>query len=250
MEFLIGRRAKALSCVAALALASASFGAAASTSYEIYTGKGEPECEYLAAALQKARIADMTVSQLCQTQQKPIEQWLKAVHIRDLAWVPYPTSDPVQLEKSMIESTIADKDLPKFATGIRESLEVMKRLSADDNYFFQVASLSFSGRSVYVLQLQQKRCPNVNVWSDTGIGNGLFSDKELKRGLGSSLLMPGEVISFFGKPATFSVVRHPSYRNSPKMISAQVALIIWEPDKAAGAGTRIQCELSIPSQVR
>ena len=244
----LGKRVKGLSRIAIFALGSASFGAAANTSYEIYTGKGEPECEYLASALQKARIADMTAAQLCQTQQRPIELWLKAAHIRDLTWEPHLTSDPVQLEKSMIESTIAEKDLPKFAKSISLSLEVVRKLSDHDDLFFQTAPLNFFGGYLYVLQLRQKRCPNVNGWSDTWIGNGLFTDKDLQRGLGSSLLMPGGVISFFGKPATFSIARNFSDGGSPMGISAQLSLIIWEPARAVGAGTRIQCEINIRSE--
>jgi hypothetical protein len=218
-------------------------GYAAGTNYEIYYGKGSLECEYLAAALKKSRIADMTDTQVCQTQQKPIEQWLKAAHIHDLAWEPYPTTDPIQLEKSMIESTISEKDLPKFAKGISNSLEVMKRLSAEDNFFFQTAPLNLSGRYIYVLQLQQKKCPNVNGWSDTEIGNGLFFDKNLQQSVRNVSMRPGRPIYIFGRPATLLIVRASRDGNRKKSITAQLNNFSWDP-KVRGVGTFDFCTVS------
>ena len=238
-----GNRSQALYRMAVFALCALSSGVAASTSYEIYYGKGVPQCKYLAAALKKARIGDMTDTQLCQIQQKPIEQWLNAEHIRDLAWQPYPTSDPMQLEKSMIESTVMEKDLPKFAKGISLSLEVMKKLSADDNFYFRTAPMSFPGQDIYVLQLEQKRCPNVNGWSDTEIANGLFFDKNLQQGVHNVSMRPGRPIYFFGKPATLLIVMVSSGAGHKKAITAQLNNFVWD-QKVRGVSTFDFCSVS------
>ena len=238
-----GGRSQSLYRMAVFALCALSSGVAASASYDIYYGKGVPQCEYLAAALKKARIGDMTDTQLCQIQQKPIEQWLNAEHIHDLAWQPYPASDPVQLERSMIESVIPEKDLPKFSQGISNSLAEMKRLSADGNFRFRTAPMNFPGQDLYVLQLEQKRCPNVNGWSDTEIGNGLFFDKSLQQGVRNVSMRPGRPIYFFGKPATLFIAMVARDGKHKKAITAQLNNFVWDP-KVRGVSTFDFCTIS------
>jgi hypothetical protein len=242
-------RRRMLLHVSALAFCVMSWGAVASTGYDIDTGKGFSRCEYFAAALSRTGIEDMTDDQLCKVQQQPIVQWLRAEHVRDLEWTPYNTTDPLGLDKSLIESTISVKDLPKFAKGISNSLDVMKKLSDEDNFIFKRSTLNFSGRNLYVLQLEQKRCPNVIGWSDVHVGKGLYLDEGLQHGVGKSLLMRGVVIRFFDAPATLNVTRKSRDAQRPAGISAQIAPIIWDPSTTGGAGTRVECEVFIPSNV-